>query len=108
MGTSIRYLVVSVCLFSWKYSAKDHFLKLEKCCGHFWSFSLDWPPCPRRSLILVGPKSTKERNCLALCLMTEKNSRFALGESERKEHLNRRSRNRSETVLVSRKILPSA
>merc|ERR1712184_201628 len=98
MGTSIRYLVVSVCLFSWKYSAKDQ----------FWSFSLDWPPCPRRSLLLVGPKSTKERNCLALCLMTEKNSRFALGESERKEHLNRRSRNRSETVLVSRKILPSA
>merc|ERR1712166_378806 len=98
MGTSIRYLVVSVCLFSWKHSANDH----------FWSFSLGWLPCPRLSLI--GPESVKLRVWYVPCLTKAKNFRFALGEMEAKEHLNRISRNPTETVLASRKpkMIPSA
>ena len=38
-------------------------------------------------------------NFLYPCPKMEKNFRFALGEMETKEHLNRRSRNRTETVL---------
>ena len=80
---------------------KGPFLKLEKCCGHFWSFSLDWPPYPRLSLPLplFGPNSTKLMNWHVPCPKMEKNFRFALGELETKEHLNRRSRNRTETLV---------
>merc|ERR1712008_470852 len=98
MGTSIRYLVVSVCLFSWKFSAKDH----------FWSFSLDWPPCLRLSL--NGPKSAKLRLWHVPCLTKAKKFMVALGKTESTENLNRISRKPTETVLASRKqkMIPSA
>ena len=111
--TELKYISLSYCpsvhfhpvsrsvrlSFQLEIFGKGPFLKLEKCCGHFWSFSLDWPPYPRLSLI--GPKSTNLWIWNVPCLRKAKakNFRFALGEMEAKEHLNRRSRNPTETVL---------
>ena len=75
---------------------KGPYLELEKCCVHFCSFSLFWPLCPRPH---IGPKRTKHLIWHVPCLKMEKNFRFALGEMKTKENLNRRSRNRTETVL---------